>query len=411
MRDITLEETAYFNFTTRSFSTGVPTVLAGTPVLSVLESNNVTPITAGVSVSVDRASVVGLNQATVVATAANGYEAGKSYAVYISTGTVGGVSVVGEVVAQFTVQAAAAFTRLGAPAGASVSADVAAVKVDTAAIKTKTDFLPSATAGSAGGVFIAGTNASLTITGVTTFTGATVHTGNVSMAAGLTITQSVLNTSALAITGNGSGHGMITAGGATGSGLVAQGNGSGRGGMEVYGVVGPGLYLEGGSGADGHGILVQGGLNGDGLKAVGAGTGVPIRGNITGNITGTITTATNLTTNNDKTGYAIGVGGIAATAFAAGAIDNAAIAADAIGSSELAQTAAREIADEVLDRDLAGGASGGSRNVRNALRSLRNKAAIAAGTLTVYQEDDTTSAWTAVVATTAGNPISSIDPA
>jgi hypothetical protein len=125
MRDITLEETVYFNFTTRSFSTGVPTSLLGSPVLSVLESNNATPITAGVSVQVDRASVTGLNQATIVATAANGYEAGKSYGLYISTGTVGGVSVVGEVVAEFTVQSSAAFTRLGAPAGASVSADIA----------------------------------------------------------------------------------------------------------------------------------------------------------------------------------------------------------------------------------------------------------------------------------------------
>ena len=138
MRDITLEETVYFNFTTRAFATGVPTTLAGSPVLSVLESNNATPITAGVSVSVDRATVTGLNQATVVATAANGYEAGKSYSVYISTGTVGGVSVVGEVVAQFTVQSGAAFTRLGAPAGASVSADVAAIKSDSAAILVDT---------------------------------------------------------------------------------------------------------------------------------------------------------------------------------------------------------------------------------------------------------------------------------
>jgi len=41
------------------------------------------------------------------------------------------------------------------------------------AIKTKTDFLPSATAGATGGVFIAGTNAATTVTGsfTTTFTG------------------------------------------------------------------------------------------------------------------------------------------------------------------------------------------------------------------------------------------------
>src|SRR3990167_1158310 len=138
MRDITLGETFYHFFTTRAFATGVPTQLAGTPVLSVLEENNATPITAGVSVSVDRASVTGLNQATIVATPGNGYEVGKTYALYVSTGTVGGTSVVGEVVEVFTIQAAAAFTRLGAPAGASVSADIAAVKVDTAAILVDT---------------------------------------------------------------------------------------------------------------------------------------------------------------------------------------------------------------------------------------------------------------------------------
>ena len=46
------------------------------------------------------------------------------------------------------------------------------VKTDTAAVKVKTDYLPSATAGAAGGVFISGTNSSLTITGGTTLTGA-----------------------------------------------------------------------------------------------------------------------------------------------------------------------------------------------------------------------------------------------
>jgi len=112
MRDITLGDTIYIGFTTRQFSDGVPTVLAGTPVLSTLEENNATPITAGVSVSVDRATVVGLNEATIVATSGNGYEAGKGYSLYISTGTVGGVSVVGEVVGQFTIAASAAAVDL-----------------------------------------------------------------------------------------------------------------------------------------------------------------------------------------------------------------------------------------------------------------------------------------------------------
>jgi hypothetical protein len=106
MRDINLEDTIYPKFTTRAFATGIPTTLAGTPVLSIYEENNLTQITAGVSVTVDYDTVAGLNQATIVATSANGYEAGKSYDLVITTGTVGGVSVVGEVVFSFTVEAA-----------------------------------------------------------------------------------------------------------------------------------------------------------------------------------------------------------------------------------------------------------------------------------------------------------------
>ena len=108
MRDITLGITFYHQFTTRAFASGIPTQLAGSPVISALEENNATPITAGVSVSVDRATVTGLNEVTVVATGGNGFEAGKSYSLFISTGTVGGVSVVGEVVGQFTIAQSAA---------------------------------------------------------------------------------------------------------------------------------------------------------------------------------------------------------------------------------------------------------------------------------------------------------------
>lgn len=55
-----------------------------------------------------------------------------------------------------------------------------AIKADTAAVKTKTDFLPSATAGAAGGVFIAGTNAATVVT--TSFT--TTFTGNLTGSVG-----------------------------------------------------------------------------------------------------------------------------------------------------------------------------------------------------------------------------------
>jgi len=126
-RDRTVGETFYVLFTTRAFSTGIPGTLGGVPVVSAYEDASITQITAGITLGVDHDGVSGLNLLTMVATGANGYEAGKDYGLVITTGTVGGVSVVGEVVGEFSLGLSAAFTRLGAPAGASVSADIAGV--------------------------------------------------------------------------------------------------------------------------------------------------------------------------------------------------------------------------------------------------------------------------------------------
>jgi len=91
---------------------------------------------------------------------------------------------------------------------------------------------------------------------------------------------------------------------------------------------------------------------------------------------------------------------ITAADFSAGAIDANALAADATA----------EIADRVLGRTISGGADGG-RNVTSALRILRNKFTAAATTLTVYAEDDTTTAWTSTLSTDAGaTPITGSDP-
>lgn len=158
MRDIVLESTFRHAFTTRGFADGVPATLSGSPVLSVLEENNATPITAGVSVSVDRASVVGLNEATIVATAANGYESGKSYAIYISTGTVGGTSVVGEVVGHFTIAASAAAVDLanGTDGLGAIKAETAAILVDTGTtLQAEVDAIQAAVITNAAGVDIA----------------------------------------------------------------------------------------------------------------------------------------------------------------------------------------------------------------------------------------------------------------
>jgi len=94
---------------------------------------------------------------------------------------------------------------------------------DVTAIKTKTDFLPSATAGLAGGLFIAGANnADVSITAITP------------------------NYAAFTLIGDGTGAALICAGGATGPGISAYG---------------------GGNSANAHGmILNRGGVLADDLK-------------------------------------------------------------------------------------------------------------------------------------------------
>ena len=69
-------------------------------------------------------------------------------------------------------------------------------------------------------------------------------------------------------------------------------------------------------------------------------------------------------------------------------------------------------ADEMLNRDMSAVSDTNARTPLNALRALRNKVGIAAGTMTVTKEDDTTSAWTAAVTgDAAADPVTEIDPA
>lgn len=106
-RVIALGATELFKFTTRDFDTGSPQTLGGTPAISAYEDASLTQITAGITLTADFDSVTGLNHVAVVASSANGYEAGKLYNLVITTGTVDTVSVVGEVVATFRIETAA----------------------------------------------------------------------------------------------------------------------------------------------------------------------------------------------------------------------------------------------------------------------------------------------------------------
>lgn len=123
-----------------------------------------------------------------------------------------------------------------------------------------------------------------------------------------------------------------------------------------------------------------------------------VRGNVTGDVGGNV--------NGNVGGNVVGSVG----SVAAGGIAASSFAADAISASAVATATAQKIADEILNRNLAGGGSGNSRNIRNALRGLRNRVKNQGGTLSIYEEDDTTIAWTAATTTAAGDPMTELDP-
>lgn len=115
------------------------------------------------------------------------------------------------------------------------------------------------------------------------------------------------------------------------------------------------------------------------------------------------------------TATVIADGAIDAATFAAGAITAAVIATGAIDADALAADAGTEIADAVLNRDMATGTDSGSatvRTIRQALRFLRNKWTLTTGTLSVKKEDDTTESWAATVTTDAlADLVTAVDPA
>ncbi len=138
--DFAVGTTFDVKFTTRRFSTGAPFTLAGTPAISAYPDNSTTELTAGITLSVDFDARTGLNNVRVVATVGNGYAAGSSYALVITAGTVDGVSVVGEVIGEFTLDRSA----LAADALAEIKTQVvAALNTDTYA---ESAAVPAATA-------------------------------------------------------------------------------------------------------------------------------------------------------------------------------------------------------------------------------------------------------------------------
>jgi hypothetical protein len=99
--DISSQQTLYVTFTTNA--AGVPTTLAGTPVLSIYKDDSTAETTTGITLVVDLDELDGFNSVKIQTTDAF-YAVGHDYSVVITTGTVGGVRAVGYVVGSFSIE-------------------------------------------------------------------------------------------------------------------------------------------------------------------------------------------------------------------------------------------------------------------------------------------------------------------
>jgi hypothetical protein len=309
-----IDDALTFYVTTTRFDTGAATDADSPPTYRVYEDETSTPILTGTMALLDSSNTAGLYSEGITLSAANGFEVGKSYGIYITAAV---NSVTGATQQYFRVSGDA-YARLGAPAGASVSADIAV-------IEGQTDDIGAAGAG---------------------LTAVAIGTGGITRAsfAADTGLQSVRSNTA-------------AAGGASTITLDASASAT----NDFYN--GMSIYLTGGTGAGQSNTI---------LDYVG------------GTQVATVKDAW-VTTPDNTTTFAIFPG---------------------------AETS-DDIADAILLRDwtdVVGTVP--DRSTLNALRFLRNKWSLAAGTLTVTEEDDTTSAWTASVTTDAGAvPIIGSDPA
>lgn len=426
--DFRLGDTLDVKFTTVQ-STGAPTTLSSSPVISAYPGNSTTEITAGITLTVDFDARTGLNNVRVVASGGNGYATATNYTLVITTGTVNAVSAVGYVVGEFSIENRSAVMpttaarTLAVSAAGAADANVTLINSVSAASVTTVN----ANVGTTQPINFTGTGASaLAKSDMVDIAGAAVSTSSAQLGV------NVVNEMGTALTAVGAKltRGIVdsgTAQSATGTTLVIRAAAS----FADSELVGATVVITGGTTGVGQRRVITANVGATDTLTVDTWNTTP-----TGTITYEIyasapgstaspapadvrawngTAPNNLISGRvdanaqvvgDKTGYTAS----SVTAVAAGAITNTSFAASAIDAAALATDAGQEIADRILLRNIASG-SDGTRTVRDAMRLLRNKASIAAGTLTVTQEDDTTSAWTAAVTTAAGSPISVIDPA
>jgi hypothetical protein len=172
----------YLTFTVNTHNTsGVAADADAVPSYRIYEDETGTAIVTGTMAKLDDANTVGFYSERLQLTAANGFEVGKDYTIYVAVVVAGITATTSHLFKVLPIAVPADLTyvlgsALSQPAAGSLAegitiffADVGFNTFSTASadiltsIQNKTNYLPSATAGAAGGVFIAGTNAATTV--------------------------------------------------------------------------------------------------------------------------------------------------------------------------------------------------------------------------------------------------------
>ncbi len=196
-----IDDLLTFVCNTQVFATGVATDADSVPSYRVYEDETTTPILTGTMALLDSANTAGFYSEQITLSAANGFEQGKSYSIYIAA-TVSSVAGATNRTFQIGAEVSAAYWKGGViPAVVVTGVPLVDVKylLGTVFATPATAGIPdinvkninnvvAATPGATGGLFIAGTNAATTVTTslTTTFTGNL--TGSVaSVTAGVTL--------------------------------------------------------------------------------------------------------------------------------------------------------------------------------------------------------------------------------
>mgnify|MGYP003403405723 CR=1 FL=1 len=423
----------YGKFTTYRPSTGDSFTLGGTPALSVYKDNSTTQSTTGVTLTADFDSVTGLNH-FAIDTSADGtfYAAGSFFDIVITTGTVDGVSVVGSVVASFTIRKNSALKpttagrTLDVSSGGEAGLDWANVgsPTTTLALSGTTISTSQAVASVSGAVGSVTGNVGGSVGSVTGNVGGnvvgsigSVATGGIvaaSFAAGAidaaAIATDAITSAELAATATAEIATAVRTELATELARIDVAT-STRLASASYSAPPSAATIAGAVWDEAISGHLTAGTTGAKLNAAASAgdpwsTALPgaYSAGSAGFLVGTYLDAA-ISTRLATSGYT-------APLSAAGTRTALGLASANLDTQLDALPTATENADALLDRDMGVGADTNSRSPRNAFRHIRNKWSVSGTTLTVTKEDDSTTAWTSTLSTNASaDPITGSDPA